>query len=127
MGRMLALLTVAATLAGCGGAAASSAHQGGLTVIVAAGPTCPVEQVGNPCNPRRVPRATLVVERPSGERVASLVASDGRGSLDGLDAGRYRLIPQPVSGPMGTPAPVSFSVTTGVVTRLRITYDTGIR
>jgi hypothetical protein len=55
------------------------------------------------------------------------VASDGRGSLDGLDAGRYRLISQPVSGLMGTPAPVSFSVRAGDVTRLRITYDTGIR
>ncbi len=124
---MLALLSVAATLAGCGGAATTGAYQGGLAVIVVAGPTCPVEQVGNPCNPRRVLRATFVVERPSGERVASLVASDGRGSLDGLDAGRYRLIPQPVNGLMGTPAPLSFSVTAGDVTRLRFTYDTGIR
>jgi hypothetical protein len=124
---MLEVLTVVATLAGCGGAAATGADQGRLTVIVVAGPTCPVEQVGNPCDPRRLPRATLVVERPSSEQVASLVASDGRGSLEGLDAGRYRLIPQPVSGLLGTPAPVSFSVRAGHVTRLRLTYDTGIR
>jgi len=120
------ILMTMAMLAGCGGSATDS-PQGGLVVIVQAGPTCPVEQVGNPCDPARPARVTLIVERASGDRVASLVARDGRGSLDGLDAGRYRLIPQPVSGLLGTPAPVAFSITAGAVTRLLVTYDTGIR
>jgi hypothetical protein len=124
--RGFAILAVAAVLAGCGGSATDS-PQGRLVVAVQAGPTCPVEQVGNPCDPRRPPRVSLIVERPSGELVASVLARNGRGSLDGLDAGRYRLIPQPVSGLLGTPAPVAFSITAGDVTRLRLNYDTGIR
>jgi hypothetical protein len=120
------MLMTTALLAGCGSSATGS-HQGRLVVTVQAGPTCPVEQVGNPCDPRRPPRVTLVVERSSGELVASLVAHNGRGSLEGLDAGRYRLIPMPVSGLLGTPAPVAFSIAAGGVTRLRLNYDTGIR
>jgi len=121
-----AILVTMAMLAGCGDAASDHPH-GRLVVTVLAGPTCPVEQVGNPCDPARPPRASVVVERPTGELVASVIARNGRGSLDGLDAGRYRLIPQPVSGLLGTPAPVIFSITAGDVTRLRLTYDTGIR
>jgi len=120
------MLTVTAVLAGCGDPATDS-PQGQLVVTVQAGPTCPVEQVGNPCDPWRPPRVTLIVERASGERVASLVARNGRGALEGLDAGRYRLIPQRVSGLLGTPAPVGFSITAGDVTRLLLNYDTGIR
>ena len=120
------ILMTMAMLAGCGGSATGS-HQGRLVVTVRAGPTCPVEQVGNPCDPRRPARVSLVVERSSGELVALVVARNGRGSLDGLDAGRYRLIPQPVSGLLGTPAPVAFSIAAGGVTRLRLNYDTGIR
>jgi hypothetical protein len=120
------ILVTMAILAGCGGAASDGRH-GRLVVTVLAGPTCPVEQVGNPCDLRRPPRVTVVVERSSGELVASLLARNGSGSLDGLDAGRYRLIPQPLSGLLGTPAPVSFSITAGDVTRLRLNYDTGIR
>lgn len=120
------ILMAVAMLAGCGSPAADK-PQGRLVVTVQAGPTCPVEEVGNPCDPRRPPRVSLVVERSSGELVASILARDGRGSLEGIDAGRYRLIPQPVSGLLGTPVPVAFSITAGDVTRLLVTYDTGIR
>jgi hypothetical protein len=120
------MLALAVLSAGCGSASAD-APQGRLVVTVLAGPTCPVEQVGNPCDPRRPPRVSLIVERSSGEPVASLLARNGRGSLEGLDAGSYRLIAQPVTGLMGTPEPVAFSITAGAATRLRLTYDTGIR
>jgi hypothetical protein len=126
MRAITAIMLMMAVLAGCGGSAASPSP-GRLVVTVRAGPTCPVEQVGNPCRPRRPPRVALIVERASGELVASLIARDGRGTLEGLDAGRYRVIPQPASGLLGTPAPVSFSVKSGGVTRLLVTYDTGIR
>jgi hypothetical protein len=121
------LLAVTAVLAGCGDTATNGGQHGRLVVTVLAGPTCPVEQVDDPCDPLRPPRASLIVERSSGEQVASVVARNGRGALDGLDAGRYNLIPQPVDGLMGTPGPVAFSITAGGVTRLRVTYDTGIR
>ena len=118
---------MAAMLAGCGDTATRDGQNGRLVVAVLAGPTCPVEQVGNPCDPGRPPRVSLIVERSSGERVASVLARNGRGSLEGLEAGGYRLIPQPATGLMGTPEPVAFSITAGGVTRLQITYDTGIR
>jgi hypothetical protein len=127
MRRIALVLAMAAMLAGCGDSATNDGQRGRLVVTVLAGPTCPVEQVGNPCDPLRPPRVSLIVERSSGERVASLLARNGRGSLEGLDAGSYRLIPQPATGLMGTPAPVAFSITAGGVTRLRLTYDTGIR
>jgi hypothetical protein len=126
MRAITAIVLMMAMLAGCGGSA-TGPSRARLVVTVRAGPTCPVEQMGNPCRPRRPPRVTLIVERVSGEQVASLIARDGRGTLEGLDAGRYRVIPQPVSGLLGTPAPVSFSVESGGVTRLLVTYDTGIR
>jgi hypothetical protein len=126
MRRIAAILVVTAVAAGCGGSAADK-PQGRLVVTVQAGPTCPVEQVGNPCDPRRPARVSLVVERSSGELVASILARNGHGSLEGIDAGHYRLIPQPVDGLLGTPAPVAFSITAGGVTRLRLNYDTGIR
>jgi hypothetical protein len=121
------LLVVTAMLAGCGDTVTGDGQHGRLVVAVLAGPTCPVEQVENPCDPRRPPRASLIVERSSGELVAWVLARNGRGSLGGLDAGSYRLIAQPVTGLMGTPEPVAFSITAGGVTRLRLTYDTGIR
>jgi hypothetical protein len=127
MRRIAVLLAATAMLAGCGGTATNDAIHGRLVVTVLAGPTCPVEQVDNPCDPRRPPVASLTVERPSGELVAMMVARNGRSALGGLDAGSYRLITQPVAGLMGTPEPVAFSIMAGGVTRLQVTYDTGIR
>jgi hypothetical protein len=127
MRRIALLLAVTAALAGCGDTATNDGQRGRLDVTVLAGPTCPVEQAENPCDPLRPPRVSLIVERSSGEQVASVLARNGRGSLDGLDAGRYNLIPQPVDGLMGTPEPVAFSIAAGGLTRLQITYDTGIR
>jgi hypothetical protein len=41
--------------------------------------------------------------------------------------GRYRLVAQRSAGLLGTPAPVTFTVAAAGVTRLTLTYDTGIR
>jgi hypothetical protein len=127
MRRIALLLAVTAMLAGCGGTTTNDPLHGRLVVTVLAGPTCPVEQVDNPCDPRRPPVVSLIVERSSGELVAMMVARNGRSALAGLDAGSYRLTPQPATGLMGTPEPVAFSITAGEVTRLQISYDTGIR
>ncbi|MDX6520988.1 MAG: hypothetical protein QOF08_1593 [Gaiellales bacterium] len=120
---MLTLLT------GCGQAGGDSAARGRLAVVVAAAPTCPVEQLSEPCDPRPVNAASLLVERPNGDRVLELTVHAGRADSGsaGLAAGRYQLVAQKANGVLGTPAPVAFTIHAGGVTRLTLTYDTGIR
>jgi hypothetical protein len=130
MRAIAALVLMTMLLAGCGSATGDTTGtvpKGRLVVTVLAWPTCPVEQAGTPCDPRPPQRVTLVVERLSGERVAQVAARAGHVTLGGLPAGRYRLISQPVSGLMGTPAPVGFSIAAGAATHIHLTYDTGIR
>lgn len=125
---MIVAVVVLAALSGCGQAASDSTARGRLVVIVAAGPTCPVEQRSEPCDPRPVNGASLLVEK-NGDRVLELTVRGGRADSGsaGLAAGRYQLVAQPAAGLMGTPAPVAFTVAAGGVTRLTVTYDTGIR
>jgi hypothetical protein len=126
---MIVTMMVLATLSGCGQAAGDSTARGRLVVIVVAGPTCPVEQLSEPCDPRPVNGASLVVEKTNGDRVTELTVRGGRADSGsaGLAAGRYQLVAQKANGLMGTPSPVAFTVAAGRVTRLTLTYDTGIR
>jgi hypothetical protein len=126
---MIAAMMVLASLSGCGQAGGDSAAGGRLVVIVVAAPTCPVEQLSEPCDPRPVNGASLLVETTNGDRVLELTVHGGRADSGsaGLAAGRYQLVAQKASGLMGTPAPVAFRVAAGGVTRLNLTYDTGIR
>ncbi|MDX6546633.1 MAG: hypothetical protein QOG33_183 [Gaiellales bacterium] len=98
-------------------------------MTVVAGPTCPVEQLSEPCDPRPVNGASLLVEKPNGDQVLELTVHGGRADSGsaGLTAGNYRLVAQRADGLMGTPPPVTFAVAAGGVTRLALTYDTGIR
>jgi len=123
---MLAIVLVIA--AGCGGTSATdSGPRGTVAVQVFAGPTCPVETVGDPdCAPRRVKQAKLVVETPTGEEVTSLDVADGAARTE-LPPGRYVLVPQRAEGLMGTAPPVTFQVREGQTTTVKILYDTGIR
>ena len=103
----------------------------GVTGFVTAAPTCPVER--NPpdpaCAPRPVSGAVLVVRRADGSVIArATTARDGSYRLD-LAPGLYLLVPQPVTGLIGTPQPVGFRVPDGASdpVRIDIQYDTGIR
>ena len=99
----------------------------GLRITVAAGPTCPVEQVGNPCPPRPVAGAVIVI-RDTNANQKGEVRSDANGlAVIDLPAGEYVLEPQPVEGMMGGAAPMNVTVGDGGPTEVTVVYDTGIR
>ncbi len=113
------------------GPGAGGSIAGGRTIpgTVLAGPTCPVQRVGDSsCADRPVAGAVLVVTTPSGAEIAR-TTSDAAGAFSlSLAPGDYLLVPQPVTGLMITPRPLAFTVATaGVTAALDVRYDTGIR
>jgi hypothetical protein len=99
---------------------------GSLTVRVNAGPTCPVERVGDPaCAPRPVSGARLRLEGPSERTLVSDATGIARN--DRMIAGTYRLVPQPVAGLIRAPAPLQIVIRQGKTTTTTASYDTGIR
>jgi hypothetical protein len=123
----LVLFALAACAQAPGGSATPTT---GVQGTVTAGPTCPV--VTNPPNPacaeRPVAGAVLVFANGAGDEVARTAsADDGTFSVE-LAPGAYRLTAQPVAGLMGAPAPMDVEVEAGQpMTRLQLSYDTGIR
>lgn len=110
------------------------AHTDASTVAVhgqvAAGPVCPVvtEPPDPACADRPVAGATLLILDVDGAEVAR-VTSDADGSFEvRLPPGRYRVVPQPVDGLMGTAGEQELRVAAGApASPLEISYDTGIR
>ena len=100
----------------------------GVRGLATAGPTCPVEQPGDPaCAPRPVPGAVLIVRGADGTEAAR-VQTDGIGAFEApLEPGDYVLEAQAVEGLMGVPGPIPFRVDEGVSTVVEVLYDTGIR
>ena len=132
---VVALLAFSLLIGGCAlrpAASASSAGSAGTSVdvtgTVMAGPTCPVvtEPPQPGCDARPVAAAVLVVLGEDGTHVARVTAAaDGTFSVP-LAPGRYRLVPQPVRGLMGTAPEQRFTVGERDP-KLTVTYDTGIR
>jgi hypothetical protein len=101
-------------------------HSGSLLVTVTAGPTCPVERVGDPsCARRPVNGARLRLDGPS--RMTVTTDASGTARKADIPVGAYRLVAQPVDGLMGTPAPLRVVIRRGDATRIAVSYDTGIR
>jgi hypothetical protein len=100
----------------------------GISGTVTAGPTCPVEQPGDPnCKPRPVPGASIVVRDATGSIVAT-VQSDAAGQFSvGLPPGSYTVESQPVAGFMSAPSPISVTVIANSQSRADLQFDTGIR
>jgi hypothetical protein len=127
--RAAALVLVACVLAGCG---PSSDPDEGVMVAgtVVAGPSCPV--VRDPpdpaCDDRPVAGAEIVVLDADGD-VVTRTRTDAEGSFGlRLPAGAYQLVPQPVTGLMGTPAAIPIVAADGLEAEpVLIVYDTGIR
>jgi len=98
---------------------------------ISAGPVCPVEKSppDPQCAPRPVAGAVLVATNASGEEVGRTTsAADGTYELLIAETGAALITPMPVAGLMGTPAPVSVTVTgPGEVQHLDLQYDTWIR
>jgi len=131
----LGIVTLLVLLSACsvaaGPSASASPPSNALHGSVIAGPTCPVERPGDSaCAPRVVSGATIIVQLGSGSEVArTTTGADGTFSV-ALAPGTYRLVPQPVSGLMGTAQPLTVTLLAAGVTEpapLVIRYDTGIR
>lgn len=100
----------------------------GIAGRATAGPTCPVEQPGDPsCGPRSVPFATIVVRDASGAEVARVETDDAGFFRVALAPGAYTLEAQPVEGLMGTAAPAPVAFGAGAEAWVDLAYDTGIR
>lgn len=99
----------------------------GIRGIASAGPVCPVVRPNDPnCADRPVAGATVHVIDATGTEVATL-ETDATGSFTvTLPPGRYRIVPDPVDGMMGTAGPVEVTVGAGLAF-VQLAYDTGIR
>jgi hypothetical protein len=97
----------------------------GVRGVVTAGPTCPVQRQGDPsCDDRPVP-AHLVLERGDGSTAASGDAgSDGQFFI-AAQAGSYALTATSPNAMRCSSQPVT--VTSGHVTDVHVSCDTGIR
>lgn len=106
----------------------AGAGQTGIAGVAVAGPTCPVETVGDPaCAPRPVADATIVVVDGSGAEVARAKTGVDGGFFIAVPAGDYTVRGESVEGLMGTPEPMSVSVSKGSASQVQLSYDTGIR
>ena len=127
----VAVIALALALGACGGATGvppSAMPRTGLAITAVAGPTCPVETVGDPaCVPRPVAGARVVVLDAQGQEFATLVLDAQGSGVVGLPAGEYVLRAQPEAGLMGTPEAMEVTVADGTLTPVVLSYDTGIR
>jgi len=102
--------------------------QTGIAGVATAGPTCPVETIGDPaCAPRPVADATIVVVDGSGAEVARTSTRADGAFFIAVPAGDYTVRGEPVQGLMGTPEPTAVSVSEGSASQIQLGYDTGIR
>lgn len=100
----------------------------GIEGVAVAGPTCPVETVGDPaCAPRAVPGATIVASEQGGAEVASVVTDLEGHFFLAVPAGSYVVTGRPVDGLMGEPKPIIVTVADDGLTGMQLDYDTGIR
>jgi hypothetical protein len=100
----------------------------GISIVAASGPTCPVEQPGDPaCQPRPVAGAVVVVRDDAGAESARAETDDAGTVFIEVPAGAYVVAAQPVDGLMGTPGPIDVTVVDGAGTLVALDYDTGIR
>ena len=102
-----------------------------LVGVATAGPVCPVERIppDPACAPRPVVGATIVVLDRGGREIArATTGADGTYRV-AVSAGSVRVQAAPVTGLMGTPAPIDAVVPAGPGAWLRVdmAYDTGIR
>jgi hypothetical protein len=125
------LVVVILVVAACGpgsGPDTSVAPGTGIAIMASAGPTCPVEQPGDPaCDPRPVAGASIAIIDGQGNVVTTVVtAADGL-AFAAVPAGVYVVQPQPVDGLMGVAESQNATVVDGATTSIELAYDTGIR
>ena len=123
---VIAIATVATILVGCASAGSSPSPTTGLTGVVMRGPVTPVCRVDVPCDAPFT--ATFTVEQ-DGRRFAQFQSDAGGQFTVYLKPGAYTIVP-------GADAPIigaslqrkSVMVAdNGMLTVVRLTFDTGIR
>jgi hypothetical protein len=126
---LVAALALTVALAACGGAASITAASGTITGDVEAGPTCPVEQVENPCPPKPVTNREVKILSKRGQIVAT-TTTDAQGHFSvAVAPGDYVVAVAIVSGQVGMrqSSPGDVSVASGQPSYIKIELDTGIR
>jgi hypothetical protein len=99
----------------------------GVTGLVLAGPTCPVERAGQSACVRAVSGAVIVATDATGTERGQATSDSAGTYLLELAPGTYTISAEPVTGLMRVPAAVKVVVPDGPPIRLDLTYDTGIR
>jgi hypothetical protein len=127
---LMAAVALGAALAACGGDGGSIIIVSGtLSGDVVAGPTCPVEQIDNPCPPKAVPNREVQILTKSGA-VAAKTTTDAQGHFSvSLAPGDYVVAVTVVAGQVGMrqTTPGDVSVASGQSSYIKIELDTGIR
>ena len=104
---------------------ATNTTPSGLYGQVTIGPTCPVQQINNPC-PDQPYQATIIVLDSNRKQVTQF-QTDSQGNFRiGLQPGTYSLAPQSLNV-MPSAGEQEVTVQANVFTQVTITYDSGIR
>jgi len=122
------ILLLAYPMGGCAGALIPFDLDSGISGVVLAGPTCPVESPDNPDCDDRPYAASIVVKTADGRFTVTrfTAGDDGRFRVP-LFPGTYRLDPRPGASGFPVSSPQTVVVQSGAFTDLTISYDTGIR
>ena len=113
---------------GCPGAFIPANLDRGISGVVLAGPTCPVQRPDDPACDDQSYAATVVVKTADGRFTVTrfTAGSDGRFRIS-LFPGTYLLDPLPGASGFPVSNPRTVVVHSGAFTDLTISYDTGIR
>jgi hypothetical protein len=121
-----ALLVV---VTGCAGSSSIGTGDSstGFRVVVAIGPTCPVETPGKACDDKPYETDLIIVEKASRKVVARIrTDANGQTGVTGMKPGAYSILPPSNPGPPSA-APVDFTVRKGKITEVKMSFDSGIR
>jgi hypothetical protein len=100
----------------------------GIHVTAMAGPTCPVEQPGDPaCAPKPVPNVSVVIMDGNGTILDRIVLNASGTGVITLDPGDYIIRAEGVQGFMSGPEAQRVTVVGGRMTQVDLQFDTGIR
>jgi hypothetical protein len=122
------ILFLAYLVGGCAGAFIPPDLDSGISGVVLAGPTCPVQTPDHPECDDQPYAASIVVKNADGRFTVTrfTAGNDGRFRVP-LFPGTYLLDPLPGASGFPVSSPQTVVVQTGAFTDLTISYDTGIR
>ncbi len=124
---LVLLLLVGGLLGACGSSGATAPPNTGIKGVVTVGPTCPVEQVGEPPCVAPLAAKLAVTSADDGSVVARVTSGeDGTFSVD-VPPGDYVIVPEPGGDPFPVGQPVEVSVEAGSYAQVEVSYDSGIR